>query len=77
LVTVLGRHSRHFLRCFFDGASGPGAPSLAHARGRWFWVLLCCCVKAVVARLFCGYREWGRRRGTRPTDLAARGVERY
>jgi hypothetical protein len=29
------------------------------------------------ARLFCGDREWGRRRDTRPTDLAVCGVERY
>ena len=29
------------------------------------------------AHLFCGRREWGRRRDIRPTDFAVRGVARY
>ena len=31
----------------------------------------------LLGRLLCGNHEWGRRRDTRPTDLAVRGVERY
>jgi len=49
-------------------------PTLA---GRGFAFSFATALTRLLERRFCGIREWGRRRDTRPTGLAVRGVERY